>query len=29
LQKELAWAMALAGRANIAAIDRSLIRIEQ
>jgi 4-hydroxymandelate oxidase len=29
LQKELAWAMAVAGRANIAAIDRSLIRIEQ
>jgi 4-hydroxymandelate oxidase len=28
LQKELAWAMALAGRANIAAIDRSLIRID-
>jgi 4-hydroxymandelate oxidase len=28
LQKELAWAMALAGRPNIASIDRSLIRIE-
>jgi isopentenyl diphosphate isomerase/L-lactate dehydrogenase-like FMN-dependent dehydrogenase len=28
LQKELAWAMALAGRANIDSIDRSAIRIE-
>jgi isopentenyl diphosphate isomerase/L-lactate dehydrogenase-like FMN-dependent dehydrogenase len=28
LQRELAWAMALAGRANIASIDRSLIRID-
>jgi isopentenyl diphosphate isomerase/L-lactate dehydrogenase-like FMN-dependent dehydrogenase len=29
LQRELAWAMALAGRANIASIDRSLIRIDR
>jgi len=29
LQKELAWAMALAGRPNIASIDRSLIRIDR
>ena len=29
LQKELAWAMGLAGRPNIASIDRSLIRIER
>ena len=29
LQKELAWAMALSGRSNIASIDRSLIRIER
>ncbi len=29
LRKELAWAMALSGRANIAAIDRSLIRSDR
>jgi 4-hydroxymandelate oxidase len=29
LRNELAWAMGLAGRANIAAIDRSLVRIER
>ena len=29
LRKELAWAMGLAGRADIASIDRSLIRIDR
>jgi isopentenyl diphosphate isomerase/L-lactate dehydrogenase-like FMN-dependent dehydrogenase len=28
LRDELAWAMGLAGRASIAAIDRSLVRID-
>jgi isopentenyl diphosphate isomerase/L-lactate dehydrogenase-like FMN-dependent dehydrogenase len=28
LRKELAWAMALSGRSDIASIDRSLIRID-
>jgi isopentenyl diphosphate isomerase/L-lactate dehydrogenase-like FMN-dependent dehydrogenase len=29
LRKELAWAMALAGQTEIAAIDRGLIRIDR
>ena len=29
LRKELAWAMGLAGRPNIASIDSSLVRIEK
>jgi 4-hydroxymandelate oxidase len=29
LQRELAWAMALAGRPNIASIDKSLVRIDR
>jgi hypothetical protein len=29
LRNELAWAMALAGRPNIASLDRSLVRIDR
>jgi isopentenyl diphosphate isomerase/L-lactate dehydrogenase-like FMN-dependent dehydrogenase len=29
LQRELAWAMTLAGRPTIASLDRSLVRIER